>query len=121
MIKIFTDGGSRGNPGPAALGVHITKDDTPLVSFGKTLGVTTNNIAEYSAAVAALSWILEHKETVGVDEEIFYYADSQLLISQITGVYKIKNANLAQLLRTIKQLEKDIAHPIHYRLFVQNK
>jgi ribonuclease HI len=115
MIKIYTDGGSRGNPGPAALGVHITKDDTPLVSFGKTIGIATNNIAEYSAAVAALSWILKQKQQLTEGEDIFYYADSQLLISQITGVYKIKNANLAQLLITIKGLEKEIGHPIHYR------
>lgn len=115
MIHIYTDGGSRGNPGPAALGVYIVKDQTPLVSFGKTLGVTTNNIAEYSAAVAALSWILEHKEVLAPDEEIFFYADSQLLISQITGVYKVKSAPLQQLLITFHHLAKEIAHPIHYK------
>jgi len=115
MVQIFTDGGSRGNPGPAALGVHITKDDAPLVSFGKTLGVATNNIAEYSAAVAALSWILEHKDLLKKDEEIFFYADSQLFISQITGIYKIKNAALRELLFTINRLQVEIGHTIHYR------
>ncbi|MBP9719126.1 MAG: ribonuclease HI family protein [Candidatus Levybacteria bacterium] len=115
MINIFTDGGSRGNPGPAALGVHMTKDNQPLVSFGKTLGIATNNIAEYSAAVAALTWIVEHKETLEKDEEIFFYADSQLLISQIMGVYRIKSAPLAALLMTIRDLEIQIGHPIHYR------
>lgn len=115
MIKIFTDGGSRGNPGPSALGVHIAKDDKPLVSFGKTLGITTNNIAEYSAAVAALSWILEHKDEVDAGEEIYFYADSQLLISQITGIYKIKSAPLRELLFTINRLQGEIGHKVHYR------
>lgn len=115
MIQIFTDGGSRGNPGPSALGVHITKDNTPLISFGKTLGITTNNVAEYSAAIAALSWILEHKQDLEPQEEIFFYADSQLLISQITGVYKIKSATLRELLFTINRLQVEIGHPIHYR------
>ncbi len=115
MIKIYTDGGSRGNPGPAALGVHITRDNAPWISFGKTLGITTNNMAEYSAAVAALSWILEHKENLSSGEEIFFYADSQLLISQITGVYKIKSEHLRQLLGSIHKLEAAIDHPIHYR------
>lgn len=115
MVQIFTDGGSRGNPGPAALGVHITKDNHTLISFGKTLGIATNNIAEYSAAVAALSWIVEHKQELAKDEEIFFYADSQLFISQITGVYKIKSAPLRDLLFTINRLQTEIGHPIHYR------
>jgi ribonuclease HI len=115
MIVIYTDGGSRGNPGPSAFGVHIEKNNQPLVSFGKTLGITTNNVAEYSGAVAALSWLLEH-EAVLVDEpEIFFYADSQLLISQITGVYKIKNETLRDLLFTIKSLEKALKRPVHYK------
>lgn len=115
MIQIFTDGGSRGNPGPAALGVHITKNNEPWISFGKTLGIATNNIAEYSAAVAAFTWIQEHKNDLEKDEEIFFYADSQLLISQITGVYKVKSAPLQQLLILIHTLQKSIGHPVHYR------
>lgn len=115
MIQIFTDGGSRGNPGPAALGVHITKDGTPLISFGKTLGIATNNIAEYSAAAAALSWVLGHKALLKKGEEIFFYADSQLFISQITGIYRIKNPALRELLFTINRLQVEIGHPIHYR------
>jgi len=115
MIEIFTDGGSRGNPGPSAYGVHITKNKEPLISFGKTLGVTTNNIAEYTGAVAALTWIRDHKDTVAQQEEIFFYADSQLLISQITGVYKIKSAPLRELLFIINSLQVEIGNPIHYR------
>jgi ribonuclease HI len=115
MIQIFTDGGSRGNPGPSALGVYITKNNQQLIAFGKALGVATNNIAEYSAAVAALSWLLEHQEELLDEQEIFFYADSQLLISQITGVYKIKNEALRDLLITIKRLEKALQKPIHYK------
>lgn len=115
MIQIFTDGGSRGNPGPSALGVSIQKDGKILTAFGKTLGVTTNNIAEYSAAVSALGWIVSHKDELEEKEEIFFYADSELLISQITGIYRIKNANLRELLFTLRSLEAQIERPIHYR------
>jgi ribonuclease HI len=115
MIQVFTDGGSRGNPGPGALGVYIAKNNQELVSFGKALGHTTNNVAEYSAAVAALSWLLEHEAVLSDEKEIFFFADSQLLISQITGIYKIKNATLRDLLFTIRRLEAELKKPIHYR------
>jgi ribonuclease HI len=115
MIRIFTDGGSRGNPGPAALGVYIEKNNTELTAFGKTLGITTNNVAEYSAAVAALTYLVEHDDAIADEEEIFFFADSQLLISQITGIYKIKSAPLRELLFTIKGLERQLKKPVHYR------
>ncbi len=115
MIEIFTDGGSRGNPGPSALGVHIVKNKSALVSFGTYLGHTTNNVAEYSAAVAALQWFVDHPESLSDEVELFFFADSQLLISQITGVYKIKSPHLRELLFTLMQLEATIKKPIHYR------
>lgn len=114
-MSIFTDGGSRGNPGPSALGVYIEKNNEEVVAFGKTLGHTTNNVAEYSAAVAALSWVLDHPESHADEKEIHFFADSQLLISQITGVYKIKNETLRDLLYTIHQIEQSLGKPVRYQ------
>lgn len=115
MIRIFTDGGSRGNPGPSALGVFIEKDGQKLAGFGKTLGVATNNIAEYSAAKAALQWLVDHKDVIENKEPIVFSADSQLFISQITGVYKIKMPHLRDLLFAIRALEAQLPSPVHYR------
>lgn len=114
IINIYTDGGSRGNPGPAALGVYI--EDTngnKLAEIGKTLGITTNNIAEYSAILAAMNWILEQKKVLSI-ERVNFYMDSNLAASQLNGLYKIKNANLRELFFLIKQKESEIGFPIYY-------
>ncbi len=61
-LNIYTDGGSRGNPGPAALGVYIENDQgVMLEEIGKAIGINTNNVAEYGAIVEGLSWVLSHK------------------------------------------------------------
>ncbi|HET7673737.1 MAG TPA: reverse transcriptase-like protein [Candidatus Saccharimonadales bacterium] len=88
--KLFTDGGSRGNPGPAATGVVILDMEDNVVKKSSTyLGKTTNNQAEYQA----LSEGLRLAQTLGV-EELSVYMDSELIVKQINGIYKIKNADL---------------------------
>lgn len=115
ILNIYTDGGSRGNPGPAALGVYIENDNGEmLVEIGKTLGITTNNIAEYSAIVAGLTWILENKEALINLSKINFFMDSNLAASQLNGIYKIKNANLRALFFIAKQREAEIKVPIYY-------
>lgn len=113
-IIIFTDGGSRGNPGPAALGVYIQDlNGKELARIGKRLGETTNNIAEYSAIVEGLLWCLENKNKLKIGK-INFYMDSLLAYSQISGIYKIKNDKLRMLIFEIKKLENQIALPISY-------
>jgi probable phosphoglycerate mutase len=91
--KLFTDGGARGNPGPAAYGFVIEAEDgTVLASEGKAIGVATNNVAEYSALVAGLARAAD----LGLDD-VEVVSDSELLVKQMTGVYKIKNATLQDL------------------------
>lgn len=114
QIYIFTDGGSRGNPGVAAIGVYIKDGDKVLAKIGKRIGETTNNVAEYSAVLAALNWILENKKTLG-ECEINFSMDSQLIYSQIAGVYKIKNENLRLLLFEIRKKEAEIKSKILYK------
>lgn len=113
-IVVFTDGGSRGNPGPAALGVFIqTEDGKELASIGKRLGETTNNVAEYSAIVEAFNWLLDNKLKLAI-EEIHFYMDSQLAYSQLNGLYKIKNTQIREFILEIRQKEAELGIPIAY-------
>lgn len=91
--RLSTDGGARGNPGPAAYGYVLeTEDGHVLDARGKAIGVATNNVAEYSALVAGLESALE----AGVNE-LEVVSDSELLVKQMRGEYKVKNATLREL------------------------
>jgi len=121
-LNIFTDGGSRGNPGPAAVGVSI-KDDrgTKIAGFGKKIGVSTNNIAEYKAVIEALFWIIGNKEKLSKQAKINFFLDSNLVCSQITGLFKIKNSQLRDLLFEVRQMESEIDMPINYSYIPREK
>jgi ribonuclease HI len=91
--KLSTDGGARGNPGPAAYGYVLEADDgTVLDARGEAIGVATNNVAEYRALVAGLEKAVE----LDVDE-LEVVSDSELLVRQMTGEYKVKNETLRDL------------------------
>ena len=91
--RLSTDGGARGNPGPAAYGYVLETDDgTVLDARGETIGVATNNVAEYRALIAGLESALER----GVDE-LDVVSDSELLVKQMTGEYRVKNEALIDL------------------------
>src|SRR3990172_6149242 len=91
-LIVYTDGGARGNPGQAAVGVFIQTSTGKLYSLSKAIGIATNNIAEYKAVLYALDWISENIK----DENLFFhfYLDSQLVCRQLSGIYKIKNLEL---------------------------
>jgi ribonuclease HI len=91
--RLSTDGGARGNPGPAAFGYVLeTEDGTVLAAHGERIGVATNNVAEYRALIAGLEKALE----LAV-EEVEVVSDSELLVKQMTGEYRVKNAALQEL------------------------
>jgi len=91
--KLFTDGGSRGNPGPAAYGFVLEAEDgTVIDARGEAIGTATNNVAEYAALVAGLERALE----AGV-VELEVVSDSELLVKQMRGEYKVKNDALRAL------------------------
>ena len=91
-LKIFCDGGARGNPGPAAIGYVIKNSDDEIVhSEGKYIGETTNNQAEYQAVLFALEKAMEVGGT-----ELDFYLDSELVVKQLNREYKVKNQDLAQ-------------------------
>lgn len=93
MIVAYIDGGARGNPGPAGYGVRIESADGTLVDeLHGALGIATNNVAEYNGLLAALRWAVEHNE-----RRLHIRADSELLVKQMRGEYKVKNPGLQSL------------------------
>ena len=104
MITAYFDGGARGNPGPAGYGVHIVDDQgTVLSEQHGSLGVATNNIAEYRGLIAALQWAVEH------DLKSFTVrGDSQLIVEQMRGNYKVKNEGLKPLYLQARMLVMQI-------------
>ncbi len=114
MIQVFTDGGARGNPGEAAVGIVVAKNGSVVAEIGQRIGVATNNIVEYQAVLIALSWLIENKDLV-IGNEIVFNLDSKLVVSQLTGVYKVKNAGLRELLFKIRVLEAKLRQGIRYR------
>lgn len=91
-MVVYTDGGSRGNPGPSALGVVIKDGEQLVKTFGEFLGVQTNNYAEYTALIRALEESIE----LGA-EEVTVRMDSELVVKQMKGLYKIKHPNIIPL------------------------
>ena len=102
--RLSTDGGARGNPGPAAYGYVLeTEDGTVLAAHGEAIGVATNNVAEYSALVEGLRKAVE----VGVGE-LEVVSDSELLVHQMRGEWKIKNDALRMLWEEAQDLAASI-------------
>jgi ribonuclease HI len=97
------DGGSRGNPGPAAFGAYITLPDGAIVEIKGFIAHSTNNVAEYNGLLAALRWAVEHQVTT-----LHIRADSELLVKQMRGQYRVKNAGLLPLYEEARGLMRGI-------------
>jgi ribonuclease HI len=98
-LTIYTDGASRNNPGESGAGVYILRDGEPFEQIARYLGTTTNNVAEYTAAIIGL----EHAVKVGA-RRVSLFADSELLVKQINGQYKVKNEGLKPLHAKAREL-----------------
>ncbi len=93
MIIAYIDGGARGNPGPAGYGVRIENEAGEMIDeLHGALGIATNNVAEYNGLLAALRWAVDHGE-----REVHIRADSELLVKQMRGEYKVKHPGLQPL------------------------
>jgi probable phosphoglycerate mutase len=104
--RLFTDGGARGNPGPAAYGYVIEGEDgTVLAAHGERIGVATNNVAEYRALIAGLEKAIE----LAVPE-VEVVSDSELLVKQMNGEYRVKNEALRGLSIQAAQLAREIGN-----------
>jgi len=99
MYRIFSDGGSRGNPGPSAYAIVVTKDGIIIHQHSEFLGTNTNNYAEYRGLIAGLTKAIELKA-----ENVEFVMDSQLIIKQMTGEYKVKGDNIKNLYLDAKAL-----------------
>mgnify|MGYP000530612491 CR=1 FL=1 len=120
ILHVYTDGGARGNPGPAAIGVVVkeyqeeTSAEILRNKFGKKIGIATNNVAEYRAVLEALGFMIGLQNQGRKIEKINVYLDSQLVASQLGGIFKIKDPTLKKLFLMIKEQEKKLGVAIFY-------
>lgn len=99
-LTLQFDGGSRGNPGPAGIGVVLrAQDGTPLVTLGRYIGRATNNVAEYRALITGL----EKAKELGA-KKLLIRGDSELIVRQMTGAYRVKNPDLKELYEQAQHL-----------------
>ena len=113
-INVFTDGGARGNPGPAALGVYIVNENNDILyAYGKYIGFATNNVAEYSAILEAFNFLCLNKSKFA-EAKISFYMDSLLAMSQLTGKFKVKNAKIREILFEIRKKEQELGIDVSY-------
>jgi len=103
-VRVNVDGGARGNPGPAAIGVVLRNGDGSVVEeVGERIGEATNNVAEYRALIAALDWAKRHGH-----RQLHVRSDSQLLVQQMLGNYKVKHPGLLPLAARARMLAHEL-------------
>ena len=106
-IDVYTDGGSRGNPGPAACAFVVMNAGRIIASGSKFLGTVTNNVAEYNGVILALAWLMANSELTNKD--IVFHLDSELVVKQLTGLYKVKEEHLKELVASVKNMIANIS------------
>jgi ribonuclease HI len=103
-LVAHVDGGARGNPGPAGFGVFIEdQHGKPVAEFSRYLGHRTNNFAEYSGLIAAISYALEHQHPA-----LRVLSDSELMVRQMNGVYRVRSPELRPLYEEAKRLSRKL-------------
>lgn len=107
--ELYVDGAARNNPGPAGAGLYLVKDGVPIEQRGMYLGKKTNNQAEYLALLLGVYYAEQH---MGEADKLVIKSDSELLVRQISGVYKIKNPELARIYRNVRVL----LDTLHYEI-----
>lgn len=122
-LTIYTDGGSLNNPGPSAFAYVIYKDKDLLVKHGEAIGTATNNFAEYTGLVRALEKVKQLLAGGEIERptKIYCYADSELMVKQVNGLYKVKNADIRDKLMQIRMLESEINIPTTYTHVLRDK
>ncbi len=115
VLTIYTDGGAIGNPGPAASAYVIFEGDTIIAQEGRSIGHGTNNQAEYQALIFAFEQVIALTQGALVAfDSIKVFADSELLVRQLNGLYKVKNAQIRDYILKIHMLETELNVPISY-------
>jgi ribonuclease HI len=116
VLQIYTDGGSKGNPGPASVGVAYFINGTKIDTYREDIGHATNNEAEYTALIRALERVESHKvHKVHKVDSIQVFSDSRLMVNQVNGAWKIKESRIRDFIFKIRSLEAEIGLPISYK------
>lgn len=117
QISVFTDGGSRGNPGISGFGVVVLDDHRRIIHrISKFIGIKTNNEAEYFGLIEALTWVRDHQsEIIKAD----FFSDSQLMVRQINGKYKVKAANIKPLYLSSLSLISSLKIPCSFNEIIR--
>ena len=119
QISVYTDGGSRGNPGISGFGVVVfDQTDRVIHKISKFIGVKTNNEAEYLALLESLTWVRDHQNDYS---SVKFYSDSELLVRQLNGKYKVKSANLKPLYQLAISVIADIHIPSTFNEILREK
>lgn len=121
-VKVYTDGGSKGNPGPAAIGiVFYDEHDRVLFAHREDIGIETNNTAEYRAVMKAYELLISTLKPQYPIEKVEWHADSLLVVQQLKGVYKIKQAHIQTYVDQIRVYEKELGLPVSYTHVMREK
>lgn len=124
-LNIFCDGGARGNPGPAAWAFVVYDGENQILAQrNEKMGVATNNVAEYTAVIKALSWLKVYREKFPQDkktEMVNFFSDSQLVISQLNGLFKVKNPRMRELVIKVREGEQVAGGNIVYNFITREK
>ena len=124
ILKVFTDGGSKGNPGPSSIGGVGYIDGKKNFDFKKSIGIATNNDAEYQALIEALEKIRSTNIEIRNNsqnlnfksvKQIQFFSDSRLMVNQAKGLFKVKNGKIKEYILIIRGLEQEINLPITYQ------
>lgn len=115
VLQIFTDGGSKGNPGPAAVGVAYFLNGAQVDSYREDIGTATNNEAEYTALIRALEMLLKSSKLKNLDyKSVVVHSDSKLMVSQVNGLWKVNESRIREFILKIRSLEGEVGLPIRY-------
>src|SRR3989339_149097 len=121
-LKVFTDGGSKGNPGPSSIGIVFYLDNKIVFKHKESIGIATNNDAEYLALIKALQIINPKSQDPNKFKvpnfqdikQIQFFSDSRLMVNQVNGLFKVKNGKIKEYILKIRVLEQEISLPIAY-------
>jgi len=113
-LKIYTDGGSRGNPGLSACAFVVIDSGKIIHKDAKYLGIKTNNEAEYFGVLIALEWLENNRNILSDKSEILFFLDSELVVRQILDKYRVKASNLKELKSKVKMLLEDIQIKVNF-------
>jgi ribonuclease HI len=106
VVDVYIDGGCRGNPGEGAFGFVVFEDGKERYRFGEKIGICTNNVAEYRALIGAARYLLDRKNSK--EKRITVYSDSELLVKQIEGAYRVRSSRLKPLFSDAANLIREL-------------